>query len=220
MQNKEERLKALQKRVKKLEVVQENAVALSKVAKQDATIKHEITSVMNHVSQVDREKHAPTLTFSAHGKHAENTFTRAGGKIVATSLSKSTLKAMKQAQLAGWAADNAAKERAKAAAAANYAKMRDEMFRKDAEKQVKDEQQLRAEQKEARDAGDATSHDDVRLLHSLDRLNRSNEPSARLRCAAVSGVASLSAANEPCLTKPGPGWTWLVWEPLSGWSTR
>ena len=182
--SKEDRIKALQKRVKNLEVVQENADALSKVAKQDATIKHEITSVMKHVSQVDKEKHAPAVTFSADGKHTGNTFTRAGGKIVATSLSKSTLKAMKQAQLAGWAADNAAKARAKAAAAANYAKMRDEMLRKDAEKQVRDEQQLRAEQKEAREVGEATSHDDARLLHSLDRLNKGHEPSAHLRYAA------------------------------------
>ena len=182
--SKEDRIKALQKRVKDLEVVQENADALSKVEKQDASIKHEIKSVMKHVSQVDKEKHALTVAISADGKHTGNTFTRAGGKIVATSLSKSTLKAMKQAQLAGWAADNAAKARAKAAAAANYAKMRDEMFRKDAEKQVKDEQQLRAEQKEAREVGEATSHDDARLLHSLDQLNKGHEPSAHLRYAA------------------------------------
>jgi len=183
LRSKEARLNALQKRVKKLEVVQQNAVALSKVAKQDENIRQEISSVMNHVSQVDKEKHAPTLSFSVHGKHSKNSFTRAGGKVVATSLSKSTLKAMKQAQLAGWAADNAAKARAKAAAAANYAKMRDEMFRKDAEKQVKDEQQLRAEQKEAREVGEATSHDDARLLHSLDRLNKGDASGATPRYA-------------------------------------
>jgi hypothetical protein len=139
--------KSLLKRVKALEEMQQNNEALSKVVKADATIKSEITSVMKHVKQLDKEKHFPDLSSSAHGKHTKNTFTKAGGKVVATSLSKSTLKAMKEAQQAGWAADMAAKQRAKAEAAANYAKMRDEMFRKDAEKQVKDEQQLRAEKK-------------------------------------------------------------------------
>jgi len=47
----------------------------------------------------------------------------------------------------GLEADNAARARAAADARKNYAKMRDEMFRMDAMKQVRDEQLLRAEKK-------------------------------------------------------------------------
>jgi len=142
-QDKARETAALQKRIVKLEQEQHNAEALSKVAKQDASIKSKISAVMHHVEQVDKEKQAPALGDTGQG----NTFTTQGGKVVATSLSKSTIKAMKEAQLAGLEADDAARARAAAEARKNYEQMRDEMFRKDAMKQVQDEQQLRAEKK-------------------------------------------------------------------------
>jgi len=167
----------LEKKIKALQQVQHNTEALSKVAAQDASIKSEITSVMKHVKQVDKEKQSPTLAVSAHAKHTANKFTtESNGNVVATSLSKSTLKAMKEAQQAGWAADDAARQRAKAEAAQNYARIRDEMFRKDAAKQVQDENELRREKMAAR-AGAArgeqtTTNDDRKLVRSLDNVNR------------------------------------------------
>jgi hypothetical protein len=76
-----------------------------KSTKTDATISSEIRAVMQKVKKVDKEEPAPALTSitATHSAPRQNSFANdpVSGKVVATSLSKSTLKAMKEAQQAG-----------------------------------------------------------------------------------------------------------------------
>ena len=75
-----------------------------KSTKTDATISSEIRAVMQKVKKVDKEEPAPALaSITTHSAPRQNSFANdpVSGKVVATSLSKSTLKAMKEAQQAG-----------------------------------------------------------------------------------------------------------------------
>merc|ERR1719478_294018 len=158
---------SLPNQVKALEKIQHNTEALSKVEAADASIKTEINSVMKHVNELSR---------------GQNKF-RSGNVVPSISLSKATLKAMQQAQKAGWEADDAAERRAKEEALRNYDRMRDKMFLKDAKKQLRDEHELEAQKNAARAKtlkgyGGPLTQDDKRLLHTLDTVDRQDESRA------------------------------------------
>ena len=159
---------SLPNQVKALEKIQHNTEALSKVEAADASIKTEIKSVMKHVNQLSR---------------GQNKFTGSGNGVPSIALSKATLKAMQQAQKAGREADDAAERRAKEEALRNYDRMRDKMFLKDAQKQLRDEHELEAQKNAARAKtlkryGGPLSQDDERLLHTLDTVDRQDESRA------------------------------------------
>ena len=182
---------SLPSQVKALEKIQHNTEALSKVEAADASIKTEIKSVMKHVNQLSR---------------GQNKFTGSGNGVPSIGLSKATLKAMQQAQKAGREADDAAERRAKEEALRNYDRMRDKMFLKDAQKQLRDEHELEAQKNAARAKtlkryGGPLSQDDERLLHTLDTVDRQDESRAvhhaRPKDASHGRAASVTTSGSP-----------------------
>ncbi|EKX38389.1 hypothetical protein GUITHDRAFT_144315 [Guillardia theta CCMP2712] len=165
---------------------------ITHVARQDATVRDQVREVIKAAEATEKEQ---MINVDKKSQKAAK-----GSKVkssrVPRKLSKNTLKVMEEARRAGWAADEAAREKAKAEAKSYYNQLRKEMFARVKAKQERARKILIASKNMS------ASQDNKKLLNDLDAIYSKDGPLPHKNALATSNSTKTHLAAEHKKAKP------------------